>query len=193
MKAFFAFTYLMLGAGTLLAQYGNPAPPNERDSLSPDRLYMAATRIIPDDVVIWRTDLDTGRLVVVRLISGPEPNDPNDDTYVRYDIRRLIAHIEWSPDSKFLVMTTVSAGGHSPWHFESYVYCLNDTSLRKMDDVIGPVLDARFEFVGPHSVKMKVSGPYAGPDNPISVTVDLMKKAPLMKKQGGRKEGKVWE
>lgn len=179
----------------LSAQYGTPVP-DEYHSNSPDGRYMVAIRIIPDAVVVWRTDLDTGRLIVVRLNSGPEPNDPNDDTYVRYDLRRIIAQIKWSPDSKFLVMTTVSAGGHSPWHFESYVYCVNDKSLREMDDVIGLVVDAKFKFVGPHTVAMNIPGPSQTEvdfDHPKSILVDLVKMTPLMKKQGGRKEGNVWE
>ena len=115
--------------------------------------------------------------------------DPHEETFVSYALPRLIDHIAWSPDSRFMVMTTYSAGGHSPWHDESYVYCVNDQSLREMDDVIGLVVDANFEFVGPHTVKMKIAGPGPDSDHAVSVTVDLMKKAPLMKKQGGRKEG----
>jgi hypothetical protein len=187
MKALLAFVYLMLGAGILWAQYEPPAL-NEWDANSPDKLYLASTRIIPDPVKIWKTDLDTGRLVVVRL------NDLADKaTYVSYDLGRLIAHIEWSPDSKFLVMTTVSAGGHSPWHFESYAYCLDDKSLRYMDDVVGPLVDAKFEFVGPHTVKMKIAGPNNDFETPVSANVDLGKKALLMKKQNGKKEGKAWD
>jgi Tol biopolymer transport system component len=29
---------------------------------------------------------------------------------------RLVAVARWSPDSRFCVFTTISAGGHSPWH-----------------------------------------------------------------------------
>ena len=166
-----------------------PPVPDAWHSNSPDGLFLAAIRRIPDEVLVWRLDLDTTRLMVVRT-----DTDPHKEPYVSYDIPRLIDHIAWSPDSKFLVMTTYSAGGHSPWHDMSYVYCVDDKSLRYMDDVIGLVVDAKFKFVGPHTVEMKIPGP-SGPEvdfeHPKSVMIDLVKQTPLMKKQDGTKEGKV--
>ena len=152
---------------------------------SPNGFYLAVTRIVPDPEFIGRTDLDTTRLIVRR-----HANKLENETYVRYDLGRIISQIQWSPDSKYIVMSTVSAGGHSPWHFTSYVYSVDDQSLREMDDIIGEVLDPRFEFVGPHTVKMKIPGPGFDIDSPVSVKVDLMKKAPLMKEQEGKKDGK---
>jgi len=130
---------------------------------------------------------DTGRLLVVK-----HKGSRNKDTYVRYNIPRLIAHIEWSPDSRFLVMTTVSAGGHSPWHFKAYVYGVEDGSLRYMDDVIGLVVAADFEFVGPHTAAMKIAGE-GGPgvdfENPKLMTVDLTKQIAQMPQEAGKDEG----
>ena len=184
MKAIFLSAYLLMGTVALWAQYEPPAL-EHWDAKSPDGLYWATIKIIPDEN--GRSDLDTGRLLIARQ-SGPG----KESMYVSYDIERLIAHIEWSPDSKFLVMTTVSAGGHSPWHFNSYVYCVEDKSLRYMDDVIGLVVDPKFEFVGPHTVTMKIPGP-DGPgvdfENPRELKVDLLKQVPRMQKEAGKKEG----
>ena len=170
-----------------------PPVPDAWHSNSPDGLFLAAIRRIPDEVLVWRLDLDTTRLMVVRT-----DTDPHKEPYVSYDIPRLIDHIAWSPDSKFLVMTTYSAGGHSPWHDMSYVYCVDDKSLRYMDDIIGLVVDDKFKFVGPHTVAMKIPGPSRPEmeidfEHPKLVVVDLVKQTQSMKKQGGMKEGKVWD
>ena len=182
MNSILASVFLFLGTFTLWAQYEPPAL-DKWSSKSPDGLYLASTRIVPKED--GRTDLDTGRLLVVRL-SGAG----NKATSVSYNIPRLFAEIEWSPNSKFIVMTTVSAGGHSPWHFKSYVYCVEDNTLRYMDDVIGLVVAAKFEFVGPHTVAMKIPGP-GGPEvdfeNPQIKMVDLTQQAPQMPLQDGNK------
>ncbi|HEX4140025.1 MAG TPA: hypothetical protein VHY09_06725 [Candidatus Methylacidiphilales bacterium] len=80
---------------------------------SPDGHYMAAERIMPDSIYLWKTDLDGARLLVRTLKTS------GTDTYVAYDLSRLIAQIAWNPDSRYIVLTTVSAGGHSPWHFNA--------------------------------------------------------------------------
>ena len=35
---------------------------------------------------------------------------------------RNVQKMEWSPDSQFFVFSTASAGGHSPWHWQTYFY-----------------------------------------------------------------------
>jgi hypothetical protein len=84
--------------------------------------------------------------------------------------------IGWSPDSKFLVMTTASSGGHSLWHFESYVFCVADRTVRYMDNTIGTVLKPDFKFVGSHVVAMTV-----GPDDDGAVKeINLERQFPSM-------------
>jgi hypothetical protein len=152
---------------------------------SPDGKYFAATRAEPDAVYVSRTDLDTGILVVTNEIA------PGKTHYVRHDFPRLCAQLQWSPDSRYLVMTTVSAGGHSPWHFKAYVYSVSDGTLRYMDDVIGLIVSPDFKFVGAHTVQMGVGLSGADGvdfDHPKPLDVDLDKKSASMKTEGIRKE-----
>ena len=60
---------------------------------------------------------------------------------------RLISRIGWSPDSKFLLFTTTSSGGHSPWHFNTFVFCVSDKTFRDVEDVTGgSVIAPNFRF-----------------------------------------------
>jgi hypothetical protein len=192
MKKLLALVFLLVSGGIVFAHY-EPQAINEWDSNSPDGLYLAAFRIIPNERLIWREDYDSARIMIVRLNYDNGDDDPKKETYVSYDISRLIARIAWSPDSKYLVMTTVSPGGHSPWHFQSYVYCVNDKSLRDIDSVTGPIIDENFKFVSPHSVEMTITSHDEVSATPVTITIDLMKKARQMKKLGTRKEGNVWD
>ncbi len=178
-----ALALLIVGTTHLFSQYMPPATETWNEA-SPDGRFGAAERIMPDPLYIWNTDLDTARLVVRTLKAT------GDDTYVSYDLPRLIAQIEWSPDSRYLVMTTVSAGGHSPWHFNSYVYSVTDKSLRYVDDVIGLVEAPDLKFVGGHTLVIKIRGTNEV-EQPTSITVDLSKLVRQMKKLGNKHEGSL--
>ena len=75
----------------------------------------------------------------------------------RHDFQgRLISHIEWSPDSKFLLFTTASSGGHQPWHTAAFVFCRSDNSFRAVEPAIGTVVSAEFRFEPPDIAVMLV-------------------------------------
>jgi hypothetical protein len=184
MNAIFASVLLFLGTMVPWAQPEPPAPgklnfnsPLNCNSL--DGLFFAKAQIVQDELGV------RGLLVVRHKDTG------NRDTYVSYHINDLISHMEWSSDSKFLVMTTVNLGGHSRGQPLTYVYCVEDKSLRCIDDVIGMVVDPKFEFVGPHTLAMKVAGPSPvfNSQIPKVVNVDLTKQAAQMPQQGGKEEG----
>jgi hypothetical protein len=121
---------------------------------SPDKKHFAATRRTPDDEYIWKPDLDYTRLVIFTLKRG----DELERIYARREIGgRLVAQLRWSPDSKYLVITTTSSGGHSPYHFKAYVFCVADRSLRYMDDVTDTVLAPDFSFEPPDIAVMTVA------------------------------------
>ena len=127
--------------------------PDRAEATSPDKAYFAATRQMPDDEYIWKPDLDYTRLVIFALKSGEELGR----LYARHDIGgRLVAELRWSPDSKFVVLTTTSSGGHSPYRFDAFVFCIADKSLRRMDSVTGTVLDSAFHFEEPDVAVMTV-------------------------------------
>jgi hypothetical protein len=122
-----------------------------RDS-SPDENLFAVTRVIPDSVYIQRNDLD-GVAVAILHYDLQEPPK----VVARHDFRgRLINHIEWSPDSRFLLFTTVSSGGHSPWHAAAFVFCAADNSFREVDSAIGTVVSPKFRFEPPDIAVMEV-------------------------------------
>ena len=133
MKLPLAFVALSL----LLAFHWTQAD-NERQlwtAVSPDKKFFAAGRIVPDPQLVYRSDLDGFRLVIY---SG---SDAPTEIYASHDFPlRGIAHIAWSPDSQFLVLTTDSSGGHSPWHSKAFVFSVADKSFRFMDEAIGSVL-----------------------------------------------------
>jgi Tol biopolymer transport system component len=163
--------------------------------ISPDGKHLAALGEQPDDQMIWRKDIDTGLLEIVDASSITRRINSDFDTaqygkYVCFNFGdRSGWFVQWSPDSRYLVMTTASNGGHSPWHADSFVYSVQDRTLRAMDDVIGLVVSRAFEFIGPHTVRMKIDPPEGDFEHPKSVTVDLDQKISSMPKIEVMKQG----
>jgi hypothetical protein len=90
---------------------------------------------------------------------------------------RLIAHIEWSPDSKFLLFTTASSGGHQPWHAATFVFCRSDNSFREVEPATGTVVSSDFRFESPDVAVMLVQKgeePEAGVKVPLAKTMQHM-------------------
>ena len=128
---------------------------NSWKSESPDGSYLAATRRIPDKKYVWKDDLDGFRLVVFPLKPGPDHNTGN--LYFSQDFPgRIPVHIQWSPDSHFIALTTTSAGGHSPWHYMTYVFSVAHRRVVSADETIGPVVSPEFSFKAPHTVVLGV-------------------------------------
>ena len=70
---------------------------------------------------------------------------------------RQVSGLQWSPDSKFLLITTTSSGGHSPYHFKSYLFCMADQSLRYIDDGIRETVGApEIQFEAPDIAILQV-------------------------------------
>lgn len=139
---------------------------------SPNGLYHAMTTEVSDPDLPSRKDADTE----VLTIRGPGGRK------IRFNIWRVNALAEWSPDSQFLVMTTDSAGGHSPWHFESFVYSVKDRTLRQIDPAVGPVIRPTFTFVSSHRVRMALMPLDGNLDAPRWVEIDLTEKVSVMPK-----------
>lgn len=125
---------------------------------SPSKAFVARVREVPDEAFAQRRDLDGVRVIILR-----QGGDGRGGEYARHEIpRRLVSHMAWSPDSRFLVITTTSSGGHSAWHFPAYVFCVADKSLRPLDDVIGNVTSPEFHFEPPNVLVASVQ---AGEDS----------------------------
>jgi hypothetical protein len=124
-----------------------------KTAYSPNNAFFAAVRSVPEASYIWKTDLDGFRLVILRCKSADELGD----VYFKDDVSgSYVSKFQWSPDSKFVVLTTLSSGGHSPWHFTTFVFCVADRSLRRMDDLIGPITSPDFHFEPPSIVVVRV-------------------------------------
>jgi hypothetical protein len=135
------------------AGFAADVPGDPVTAVSPDKKFFAAIRGVPDDELIWKTDLDRFRLVVFRH----KTPDQIGALYARGEGgARQAVKMLWSPDSKFLVFSTTSSGGHSPWHFWTYVFSVADKTLRRVDDFAGPITDAKFHFELPDILVVQV-------------------------------------
>jgi hypothetical protein len=124
---------------------------NDWSGPSPDGSLVAVTRVIPDPAYIYRHDLDSVAVAVFRF------GDEGPSVVARHDFgHRLIARIEWSPDSKFLLFTTASSGGHSPWHAAAFLFSVSDDSFHDVDAAIGNVVSPKFHFDSPDIASMEV-------------------------------------
>jgi len=124
---------------------------NDRYDPSPDQVLFAATRLIPDRVYIQRHNLDAVAVAIFRA------GEQGLTVVARHDFQgRVITYLEWSPDSKFLLFTTASSSGHSPWHAAAFLFCSADNSFRDVDAAIGSVASPKFRFEQPDIAVMVV-------------------------------------
>lgn len=117
---------------------------NDWRAISPDRDLLAVTRLIPDRFYIQRYDLDGVAVAIFPLGDQEHP-------VARHDFRgRIISHIEWSPDSRFLLFTMASSGGHSPSYAPAFLFCVADKSFRDVEPAIaGSIVSPKFRFEPP--------------------------------------------
>lgn len=89
---------------------------------------------------------------------------------------RSVFQADWTPDSQFFIYSTASSGGHSVWHFNTFVYVRRTNRIYELDEIIGPLVDPRFDVSTPdkfHSMRLNPNG---GVDaEPIDVRVELSK------------------
>lgn len=163
---------MMLGAATTVFA-GDVA--NMWKAASPDSTFLAVTRRVPEPVFFWREDLDGTKLVIFRL--GADSNHAVGNMYFDSSIpHRIPYQIAWTPDSKYIVFTSASSGGHSPWHDNAYVFSVSDRKLLSVDELIGLVVSPIFEVKPPHTVVFGIGK--TGPDgvdfdHPVRKSVDL--------------------
>ena len=91
---------------------------------------------------------------------------------------RSVLHADWTPDSQFFVYSTASSGGHSSWHFNTFVYVRRTNKIYELDEMIGPLVDPMFDVSRPDQFHSKRLNPNGGVDaEPIEVRVELSKLA----------------
>lgn len=59
---------------------------------------------------------------------------------------RFVEDIQWSSDRSFLVFSTGSVGGHSPWNHRTYVFSTKHWKFLCLDDVIAPIVSENITF-----------------------------------------------
>src|SRR6266550_3399559 len=110
---------------------------------SPDKSLFAIERRIPDPTEPSRLDLDGFAVFVCNAEVGPRSVAVPREVIAHHDFPlRLVSQIRWSPDSKLLLFTTASSGGHSPWHFKTFVFYAADKSFRDVESAAGGSIGA---------------------------------------------------
>jgi hypothetical protein len=121
---------------------------------SPDKKLFAVERRIPDLDAPSRLDLDGFTVFICTAEDGIQRSVIAQHTFPR----RVVSQIRWSPDSEFLLFTTASSGGHSPWHFNTYVFCAADKSFRDVESATHATVGAPdFRFEPPDVAVLKVN------------------------------------
>jgi hypothetical protein len=142
---------------------------------SPNGSFTAAARRIPDKSYVWREDLDGFRLVIFSLKPGSE-RIPGRLYFHRDFAERVPVQMQWSPNSRFLVLTTTSSGGHSPWHYTTYVLSIDRRQVLSPDETVGPIVRPDFAFKSPDTVILEV-GKRAGEavdfEHPTKIDMNL--------------------
>ena len=155
------------------------AAPEEHESAgiwkseSPDGNYSGAMRRMPAVENPNKSEFDGFRLEMFPIQEKKTPKSLG-ELYFAFDVGgRLPAEVKWTADSKFLVFTTVSSGGHSPWHFTTYVFSVSDKKIVCLDDVIGPVVDSDFKLEGPHTGTFKIDKQFPRGEHPEPLKLDI--------------------
>ena len=76
---------------------------------------------------------------------------------------RNVQKHEWSSDSQFFVFSTASSGGHSPWHWQTYLYDRKQKTFKEVDDFTGPVIKRNFKLSPPDWIQVQVQGTATDP------------------------------
>jgi hypothetical protein len=141
---------------------------------SPNKKLYAMERRVPDARDPSRLDID-GFVIYVSSTESEQGSVvvPTSIIARREFPGRLVSQIRWSPDSTFLLFTTASSGGHSPWHFKTFVFCVADKSFRDVEDATwGSIGAADFRFESPNVVVLKLYDVTNGSLKEIRLTLE---------------------
>ena len=135
---------------------------------SPDKKLFAVERRVPDQSDPSRLDLDGFAIFMCTAEGGVQQSVISQHTFAG----RVVSQIRWSPDSQFLMFTTASSGGHSPWHFKTFVFCAADKSFRDVETAAGgSVGAAEFHFESPDIAVLQLHEPDRDTTKPIKIAL----------------------
>jgi len=155
------------------------AAPKEQESVgvwkseSPDGNYSGAMRRRPTVDNPNNIEFDGFLLEIFPIQEKKIPKSLGELYFAFYVGGRLPAVLKWTTDSKFLVFTTVSSQGHSPWHFTTYVFSVSAKKIVCLDDVIGPVVDSDFKLEGPHTGTFIIDEQFPRGEHPEPLKLDI--------------------
>jgi hypothetical protein len=137
-------------------------------------IVFAQAKAVPEEhelVRVWKSESPDGNYYgALRLM--PAIADRGEFDGFRLEIFP-IEEVKWTADSKFLVFTTESSGGHSPWHSTTYVFSVSDKKIVCLDDVIGPVVDSDFKLEGAHTGTFKIDKKFPAGEHPEPIKLDI--------------------
>ena len=124
------------------------------EGAAPDQKLFAVVRRVPEPDLPTRLDLDGSTVFICTAEGRVHHSIVAQHTFSR----RLVSQIRWSPNSQFLLFTTVSSGGHSPWHVNTYVFCAADKSFRDVESAAYATVGAiEFHFEPPDIAVLTVN------------------------------------
>jgi len=139
--ALFAFVYCSLGSLSLSA----PVETGKQEIASPDGKFMA-------QIVSKEAEFTEDGVTVISRESGSQAEFAM--TSQGGGNGRYVLKSEWSSDSKFLVFSTFSAGGHSGWNFKTFVYSVDANKFVSVDEKVRAVTDENFQLLSSHILQV---------------------------------------
>jgi hypothetical protein len=107
----------------------------------------------------------------------------NDHSSNDHEHGQTVNQAEWTPDSRFFVYSTHSSGGHSGWHFPTYVYVGSLERFVFLDEYIGPSTTPLFIIYPPnHFSGRRLNPARKDTDVDIGVPVDVNLSNPQWRK-----------
>jgi hypothetical protein len=104
-----------------------------------------------------------------------EIHDVTDRTLASDDFRspkgengRNVQAKAWTPDSQFFAFSTASSGGHSPWHWPTYLYDRRANAFKELDNFTGPIIKRDFTLSAPDWIEVTVQGTKSDPSDIVT-------------------------
>jgi len=142
----------------------------EKEYVSPDGRYTAYVVTISDGESKVVVTTKNGRSICSKSYAS-------EDGEHGFGVLKAV----WTPNSAFFVYSMWSSGGHQPWHCPTDFCSVHDSTIRSLDDYVGPVVSPDVETKPPDIVRGKRIG------KSIDDKVDFEVKLSSFGKQGKRK------
>ncbi|MDR3626270.1 MAG: hypothetical protein P4L45_05530 [Ignavibacteriaceae bacterium] len=80
-----------------------------------------------------------------------------DTSYISKDHQHgfKIIQTNWTANSKYFVFSLSNSGGHQPWHYPTFIYCVPDKKLLSVDSIWGAVT-SDFKLTPPDSLETSI-------------------------------------